>query len=50
MLESVEQLRCLESDIPLIGVKTEHTERSVDTEADLTFMRKQPKKLFIQNS
>jgi 3-deoxy-manno-octulosonate cytidylyltransferase (CMP-KDO synthetase) len=47
IMESVEQLRCIESDIPLIGVKTEHTERSVDNYEDLIFMRSQPKILFI---
>ena len=47
LLESIEQLRCLENDIPLYGVKTSHTERSVDTYDDLIFMRNQPKKLFI---
>jgi 3-deoxy-manno-octulosonate cytidylyltransferase (CMP-KDO synthetase) len=45
-LESVEQLRCIESDIPLVGVKTQHTERSVDTYEDLNFMRSLPKELF----
>lgn len=45
--ESVEQLRCIEHDIPLVGVKTEHTERSVDTHEDLAYMRKLPSKLFI---
>jgi 3-deoxy-manno-octulosonate cytidylyltransferase (CMP-KDO synthetase) len=48
-LESVEQLRCIESDIPLIGVKTQHTERSVDTFEDLTFMRNKSKSLFFDN-
>jgi len=47
ILESVEQLRCIENDIPLVGVKTENTERSVDTYNDLVYMRKLPKKLFI---
>ena len=47
ILESVEQLRCIEYDIPLLGIKTQHTERSVDTYDDLLFMRTQPKKLFI---
>lgn len=46
LLESVEQLRCIEHDIPLVGVKTQHTERSVDTYDDLNFMRNQSKKLF----
>jgi 3-deoxy-manno-octulosonate cytidylyltransferase (CMP-KDO synthetase) len=46
-LESIEQLRCLENDIPLYGVKTFHTERSVDTFEDLLFMRNQPRELFF---
>ena len=46
LLESVEQLRCIENDIPLVGVITQHTERSVDTYDDLNFMRDQPKELF----
>ena len=45
--ESIEQLRCIENDIPLFGVKTEHTERSVDTQEDLTYMRRQPIELFF---
>lgn len=45
--ESVEQMRCIEHDIPLVGVKTEHTDRSVDTYEDLAYMRKLPSKLFI---
>ena len=45
-LESVEQLRCIESDIPLIGIKTQHTEKSVDTFEDLAFMRNKPISLF----
>ena len=47
ILESVEQLRCIEHDIPLVGVKTEHTERSVDTLDDLVYMRELPSKLFM---
>lgn len=46
LLESIEQLRCIEHDIPLVGVKTAHTERSVDTYEDLNFMRNLPKELF----
>lgn len=46
LVESIEQLRCIENDIPLVGVITQHTERSVDTYDDLNFMRKQPKELF----
>jgi 3-deoxy-manno-octulosonate cytidylyltransferase (CMP-KDO synthetase) len=45
-LELVEQLRCIESDIPLIGIKTQHTERSVDTYEDLDYMRNQSINLF----
>ena len=45
--ELVEQLRCIEHDIPLYGVVTSHTERSVDTSADLDFMRAQPKSKFV---
>ena len=35
--EKVEQLRCIENDIPLIAVVTPHTPNSVDTRADLNF-------------
>lgn len=42
LMESVEQLRCIEHDIPLIGVKAAHTERSVDTLDDLVYMRSRP--------
>ena len=45
-LESVEQMRCIENDIPLIGIKTEGTERSVDTHDDLLYMRSLPASLF----
>jgi 3-deoxy-manno-octulosonate cytidylyltransferase (CMP-KDO synthetase) len=45
-LESVEQMRCIENDIPLIGIKTEGTERSVDTYEDLVYMRSLPASLF----
>ena len=38
-LESVEQLRCIEYDIPLFSVKTAHSERSVDTLEDLIYIR-----------
>lgn len=50
VLESVEQLRCIENDIPLIGVETETTEKSVDTYEDLVYMRNLPPEIFIQNS
>ena len=46
-LESVEQLRCIEHDIPLYAVKTAHTERSVDTVDDLLYMRAMPVERFI---
>ena len=42
-----EQLRCIEHDIPLVGVKTGHTEGSVDTYGDLVFICKLPSKLFM---
>lgn len=48
VLESVEQLRCIENDIPLVGVQTEHSEKSVDTYEDLLYMRALPLRLFIQ--
>ena len=48
LMESIEQLRCIESDIPLFAVKTQHTERSVDTYDDLEYMRRLPKELFLQ--
>jgi 3-deoxy-manno-octulosonate cytidylyltransferase (CMP-KDO synthetase) len=47
ILESVEQLRCIEHDIPLYAVKTAHTERSVDTLDDLLYMRAMPVERFI---
>jgi len=37
--ESVEQLRCIEHDIPLYAVRSAHTERSVDTFDDLIYIR-----------
>jgi 3-deoxy-D-manno-octulosonate cytidylyltransferase len=40
--EAVEQLRCIERDIPIYGVKTSTTERSVDTMDDLQYMRNIP--------
>jgi 3-deoxy-manno-octulosonate cytidylyltransferase (CMP-KDO synthetase) len=40
--ESIEQLRCIEYDMPLFGVKTAHTDRSVDTYSDLLYMRSKP--------
>ena len=45
--ESVEQLRCIEHDIPLYAVKTAHTERSVDTEDDLVYMKSKPLSEFL---
>ena len=47
-LESVEQLRCIEHDIPLVAVETEHTERSVDTREDLDYMRSLSKSRFSE--
>lgn len=47
-LESVEQLRCIEHDIPLYAVKTTHTERSVDTNQDLIYMQMKPKSDFYK--
>lgn len=46
LMEAVEQLRCIEHDIPLIGVKAAHTERSVDTLEDLVYMRTRSEKEF----
>lgn len=37
--EKVEQLRCIESDIPIFGVVTPHTSNSVDTQVDFDFYR-----------
>lgn len=45
--EAVEQLRCIEWDIPIYGVKTSPTERSVDTYKDLAYMRSIPKSKFL---
>lgn len=47
-LEKVEQLRCIESGIPLVGIETPHTERSVDTQVDLDYMRNTPQKIFME--
>lgn len=38
-IEKVEQLRCIENDIPLFGVITPHTSNSVDTQVDFEFYR-----------
>ncbi len=46
ILEKVEQLRCIEHDIPLIGVITPATERSVDTIEDLEYIRSFPLEAF----
>jgi 3-deoxy-manno-octulosonate cytidylyltransferase (CMP-KDO synthetase) len=46
LMESVEQLRCIENDIRLIGVEAAHTEISVDTFEDLVYMRKRPESDF----
>lgn len=45
--ESVEQLRCIESDIPLIGVISHDSERSVDTQQDLDYIRQLDKERFL---
>ena len=47
-LESVEQLRCIEYDIPLFSVKTAHSERSVDTLEDLIYIRSKPVSEFLE--
>lgn len=47
LLESVEQLRCIEHDIPLKGVVTPHTEVSVDTQSDLDKMISKPISLYL---
>lgn len=41
-LEKVEQLRCIENDIPIYGVKTDSSEISVDTQEDYIYMSSQP--------
>lgn len=46
-IESVEQLRCIEYDIPLYAVIAAHTERSVDTYEDLAYMRSKPLSDFL---
>jgi len=46
LMENVEQLRCIEHDIPIFGIKTSPTERSVDTIDDLNYMKKMPKSDF----
>ena len=38
-IEKVEQLRCIENDIPLFGVVTPHTSNSVDSSVDFDFYR-----------
>lgn len=45
-IEKVEQLRCIENDIPLIGVITPHTSNSVDTHMDIDFYRELPAEEF----
>lgn len=47
--EKIEQLRCLENDIPLLGIITPHTMVSVDTETDLDFYRMLDREQFFQN-
>ena len=45
--EAVEQLRCIEWDIPIYAIKTSPTERSVDTLEDLVYMRSIPRSNFL---
>lgn len=42
-LEKVEQLRCVENDIPMYAVHTDGTEISVDTQADYDYMLSIPR-------
>lgn len=44
--EKVEQLRCIEHDIPIYAVPSECTEISVDTQADYDYMLSLPKSKF----
>jgi len=46
-LEKVEQLRCIENGISVIGVSVVDSERSVDTPEDITFMRTQTYERFF---
>lgn len=48
--EKVEQLRCIENDIPLIGIKTCAGARSVDTLEDLTAFRAMPYSAFTRGA
>lgn len=45
-VEKVEQLRCIENDIPIYGVLTEGSEISVDTLEDYNYMLNLPKSRF----
>lgn len=45
--EKVEQLRCIENGIPVIGLLVNGSERSVDTHDDLRFMRAKKIELFL---
>lgn len=44
--EKVEQLRCIENNIPIYGIPTPHTPISVDTMRDLEFYRRLDLKMF----
>ena len=46
-LEKVEQLRCTENGIPVIGIPVGESERSVDTPDDIVYMRAQKKEKFL---
>ena len=44
--ENIEQLRCIEANIPIYGIVTQSSERSVDTLEDLEYMQNQSQSLF----
>lgn len=46
-LEKVEQLRCTENGIPIIGIPLEESERSVDNPNDIIYMQAQEKEKFL---
>lgn len=47
-VEKVEQLRCVENDIPIFGVITSGTERSIDTQEDYEYMKTFPLSRYLR--
>ena len=48
-IEQVEQLRCIENDIELIGIQAPYSPASIDIATDLDRLRRIPKNEFIAN-